>query len=278
MSSPLDSKLRRIVTGPDRARFQAVWRGGPLSADPALCEDFLSLTDTLCAAPDGTDAAIYAALRAFYESQAERFEACLIAGREKRAQARADRVRANIPPDFVPGSVLDIGCSDGLVTNCLADIFNLPAGQMCGIDLAPPTAEGKFKFIGYDGDGKIPAPDNSFEFMTVLMVLHHVPVPEDMLADLVRVLSPRGYLIVRDHDTRDAVDSDFFAVMDEIFYTVFDPIPALARDFNYRSRQQWTACFEKAGLQVVNVDENDVQGSFRPVFFLLRKASPAPAP
>ena len=273
MSAPI-SKLRRVVTGPDRTRFQAVWRGGPLAADPALCEAFLAKTDELCRTGK-TDQRIYADLRAFYESQQDRFESCLVAGREKRAQARADRVRGLVPAGFKPGTFLDIGCGDGLVTDCLADIFNLPAGQMFGIDLAPPSTEGKFKFIGYDTAGKIPAPAGSFDFMTVLMVLHHVHVPEDMLADLVRVLSPGGYLLVRDHDTRHAQDSDFFAVMDEIFYTVFDPVPALAKDFNYRSRAHWLKSFEKAGLETVRIDDDDAQSSFRPVFFLLRK-KPAP--
>lgn len=272
--STTSSKLRRVVTGPDRARFQAVWRGGPLAADPSLCEDFLARTDALCRTRK-SDALIYADLRAFYESNRDRFEACLIAGREKRAQARADRVRAIVPSGFKPDTFLDIGCGDGLVTDCLADIFNLPAGQMYGIDLAPPGTEGKFKFIGYNAEGKIPAPDNSFDFMTVLMVLHHVPVPEDMLADLVRVLSPNGYLLVRDHDTRSPRDFDFFAVMDEIFYTVFDPVPALAKDFNYRSRASWQQSFEKAGLETVKIDDSDAQSSFQPVFFLLRK-KPAP--
>ena len=272
--SAASSKLRRVVTGPDRARFQAVWRGGPLAADPALCEAFLAKTDDLCRSRK-TDAQIYAALRAFYESRRDRFESCLVAGREKRAQARAGRVRGLVPAGFTPGSFLDIGCGDGLVTDCLADIFNLPAGKMYGIDLAPPGAEGKFKFIGYDTAGKIPAPAGSFDFMTVLMVLHHVPKPEEMLADLVRVLSPRGYLLVRDHDTRHAQDFDFFAVMDEIFYTVFDPVPGLAKDFNYRSRAAWLQSFDDAGLETVTIDDDDAQSSFRPVFFLLRK-KPAP--
>lgn len=268
------SKLRRIVTGPDRSRFQAVWRGGPLASDPELCEAFLTKTDELCATAK-SDRQIYAALRGFYESQRGRFETCLVAGREKRAQARAGRVRGLVPGGFKPRTFLDIGCGDGLVTDCLADIFNLPAGKMYGIDLAPPSTEGKFKFIGYDTAGKIPAPADSFDFMTVLMVLHHVPVPEDMLADLVRVLSPNGYLLVRDHDTRHRQDFDFFAVMDEIFYTVFDPVPGLAKDFNYRSRAAWAQSFEKAGLETVKIDDDDAQSSFRPVFFLLRK-KPAP--
>jgi ubiquinone/menaquinone biosynthesis C-methylase UbiE len=275
MSKPA-SKLRRVVNGPDRDRFQSVWRGGPLAADPALCEAFLSLTDILCGTPGKTDAEIYAELRAFYESERDRFESCLVAGREKRAMARAERVRDMAPTDFHPRTFLDIGCGDGLVTNCLSDIFKLARAHTFGIDLAPPGQEGKFKFIGYDSEGKIPAPDNSFGFLTVLMVLHHVPKPEEMLADLARVLSPRGYLLVRDHDTRSRRDFNFFAVMDEIFYTVFDPVPALARDFNYRSKKHWTASFEKAGLEVVKIDDKDSRSSFQPVFFLLRKKDPAP--
>ena len=269
------SKLRRVVTGPDRSRFQSVWRGGPLAADPALCESFLSLTDRLCNTTAKTDTAIYADLRAFYESHRERFENCLVAGREKRAMARAERVAEMALMDFQPRTFLDIGCGDGLVTNCLADVFKLAKARTFGIDIAPPGQQGKFKFIGYDAEGKIPAPDNSFGFMTVLMVLHHVPKPEEMLADLVRVLSPQGYLLVRDHDTRSRRDFNFFAVMDEIFYTVFDPVPALARDFNYRSKKAWAESFEQAGLEIVKTDDKDARSSFQPVFFLLRK-KPAP--
>jgi ubiquinone/menaquinone biosynthesis C-methylase UbiE len=270
-----DTRLRRVLAGPDRERFFAVWRGGPLAADPALCEAFLARTVALCRSGKD-DAGIYAALRRFYEDNRARFEACLVAGREKRADARAERVRMLVPDGFSPARFLDIGCGDGLVTNRLAALFDLAAGQMSGIDLAPPGQQGRFRFIGYDTEGKIPAADGSFDFMTVLMVLHHVRKPEDMLRDLSRVLSPQGYLLVRDHDTQSPEDFAFFAVMDEIFYTVFDPVPALARDFNYRSKEEWQDSFAAAGLELVKRDDSDVKSSFAPVWFLLKKAPPPP--
>jgi hypothetical protein len=64
--------------------------------------------------------------------------------------------------------------------------------------------------------------------------------------------------------------------MDEIFYTVFDPIPALARDFNYRSKEEWQDSFAAAGLELVRRDDSDVKSSFAPVWFLLKKAPPRP--
>ena len=97
-----------------------------------------------------------------------------------------------------------------------------------------------------------------------------------MLADLARVLSAGGYLLVRDHDAKTKEDFDFFAVMDEVFYTVFDPAPGLAKDFNYRSAQAWQQAFAGAGLEVVALDESESHSAFAPVWFLLQKPHAAP--
>ena len=44
--------------------------------------------------------------------------------------------------------------------------------------------------------------DNRVDLITCLTVLHHVPHLDDMLAELVRILRPGGYLIVREHDCK----------------------------------------------------------------------------
>ena len=72
-----------------------------------------------------------------------------------------------------------------------------------------PTAE----FSWYDGE-KLPFPDESFDVVVGICVLHHVPVSKrfNMVSEMVRVTRPEGFVAVFEHNpfnplTRHAVNS-----------------------------------------------------------------------
>lgn len=98
--------------------------------------------------------------------------------------------------------VLDFGCAEGQA------LGHLPADrlgfQYVGIDssqslldaAAVRNPEGEYRLM--PDDGRIPAQDGEFDYALVLGVLHHVPNVSHYLAELCRVLSPGGRLILRE--------------------------------------------------------------------------------
>ena len=97
-------------------------------------------------------------------------------------------------------SILDLGCSTG---NCAAAILDMKANDYTGIDFHPGYAEEAQRrhpdgrFLAMDGR-KLDFPDSSFDLVTIISVLHHMPddVVAGCAAEVVRVLKPDGHCLI----------------------------------------------------------------------------------
>lgn len=108
----------------------------------------------------------------------------------------------------MPATILDIGCGTGEITSRLATMF--PSAKLVGVDIIEAhldLARQRYDF----GDRltfqiadafELPFADNSFELTVCRHVLQAVPHPELMLAEMVRVTKPGGFLhlLVEDYD------------------------------------------------------------------------------
>ena len=91
-----------------------------------------------------------------------------------------------------PGSALDVGCGEGVLTERFAE--RLGTGRVAGVDLDDPKlraewssrARPNLEFRAYDG-GDLPFRRNDFDIACAIEVLEHVPDPEHTLAEMVRV-------------------------------------------------------------------------------------------
>lgn len=97
--------------------------------------------------------------------------------------------------------VLDLGCGNGYVLSHYAR----HGAAVDGVDLtdaAVRLARERFALLGLEGtfariDGAtLPFPDETFDLACSMGVLHHVPDPSPLVAELHRVLRPGGQLIV----------------------------------------------------------------------------------
>jgi 2-polyprenyl-3-methyl-5-hydroxy-6-metoxy-1,4-benzoquinol methylase len=99
-----------------------------------------------------------------------------------------------------PGSVLDVGCGEGVLTERWAQ--QLGDRPVVGVDLADQKLEAEWAsrtranltFRAIDGDGRLPFGDGEFELATAIEVLEHVPDPRATLTEMARVAS--GHVLV----------------------------------------------------------------------------------
>ena len=105
--------------------------------------------------------------------------------------------------------VLDIACGEGYGTN----LMSKKAAHVTGIDVDHATIENARKkyttanIVFTTGSVlKIPAQQNSFDVITCFETLEHISEQQDMLAELKRVLSPKGILLISTPDKKNYSD------------------------------------------------------------------------
>jgi 2-polyprenyl-3-methyl-5-hydroxy-6-metoxy-1,4-benzoquinol methylase len=115
----------------------------------------------------------------------------------RRLMAAFERDLGELFARAAPGSVLDVGCGEGVLTERWADA----AGRVVGIDLDDPKLAAEWATRARENlefqavpPGDLPFPDQAFDLAAAIEVLEHVPDPERTLAEMARVA--RCHLLV----------------------------------------------------------------------------------
>lgn len=108
-----------------------------------------------------------------------------------------------------PGKILDLACGPGIVAEAVAP----NASELVGVDLSPEMLRlaklrvamaglANSRFIMAPAD-HLPFDDGTYDMVVTRLSLHHFPVVSSVLAEVRRVLSPRGILILADIHSSD---------------------------------------------------------------------------
>jgi ubiquinone/menaquinone biosynthesis C-methylase UbiE len=104
---------------------------------------------------------------------------------------------------------LDVGCGNGLFAISLGKILKLEKNDIFGVDYTNFSDQGdwgrekyidKFIFNELENNKPYPFDDNTFDLITMKMVLHHVKNVEFTLKEISRILKKNGILILIEHD------------------------------------------------------------------------------
>ena len=149
------------------------------------------------------------------EDRFARTAARFVARQDERAAELAERVAAFVLPSGAERA-LDVGCGAGALALALAPLVR----QVVGIDrvpellaLARERAPENATFVEADAT-QLPFADGEFDLAGTLRTLHHVPRPELVVVELVRVTRLGGRVLVIDQiapvDPLDALAVDRF--------------------------------------------------------------------
>lgn len=150
---------------------------------------------------------------------------------------------------FVPKTILDIGAGNGDIIFALRNHYILDKNSVFAIDQKFPSLTDITSLTYHDNN--IPLPDNSIDVIIMFAVLHHIPPDSrvNIMKEVSRVLTPGGYVIIREHD--DNYDPDFYVFLDllHLFWYIsqcetVDPLYLL-------SRNRTTNLFRQVGLQPI---------------------------
>lgn len=136
------------------------------------------------------------------------------------------------------GSVLDLGCGDGSIARAIMD--RQPGLTFRGIDVLvrPHTQIPVELFDGHT----IPARDGSYDWVTIVDVLHHTDDPARLVAEAARV-ARRG-VVIKDHLREGVGAHATLRFMDWVGNKGHD----IRLPYNYLSRAEWEAIFSQVGI------------------------------
>jgi SAM-dependent methyltransferase len=143
------------------------------------------------------------------------------------------------------GTVLDIGCGDGQLASALMKLR--PDLKIEGVDVVarPKTL---LPVAQYDGT-RLPFADKSFDYVTIVDVLHHTDDPTIVLSEASRVA--REGVVIKDHLREGWLAQATLAFMDWCG-NIGDGVPL---PYNFLSRSEWQGAFFKSKLQSVTTTE-----------------------
>jgi SAM-dependent methyltransferase len=143
------------------------------------------------------------------------------------------------------GTVLDLGCGDGQIAFSLMRLR--PDLKIEGVDIVPRNKT-LIPVRQYDGV-TLPYEDKSFDFVTIVDVLHHTTDPVPVLREACRVA--RQGVVIKDHLREGILAQATLSVMDW-FGNFGDGVPM---PYNFLSRAEWQAAFFASRLEMVTNTE-----------------------
>lgn len=157
----------------------------------------------------------------------------------RRMQKLAFGIHSLIPAGY--RTVLDVGSGSGEVARSLQGLD--PSLETTGLDVLVRD-ETAIPTTVFDGEN-IPFPNQSFDVILLIDVLHHSSNPTSLLAECARVA--KNLVIIKDHYSECWWDHAVLRVMDWVGNASHD----VHLEYRYLSSKQWAALYDRVSLRPV---------------------------
>lgn len=154
----------------------------------------------------------------------------------RRTRVLSEALLRALPGDCA--TVLDVGCGDGTISRMVMNAR--PSLTVTGVDV---LVRGTTHIPVTEFDGThLPFPDQSFDAVMFVDVLHHTNDPAILLREARRVA--RKAVVLKDHSRDSLVAGPILRFMD----WVGNAHHGVVLPYNYWSTTQWRAAFRTIGL------------------------------
>ena len=158
-------------------------------------------------------------------------------------------------------NVLDLGSSCGRLANELSK--KLPQIDFIGVD-THVQSKTYIQIKKYDGK-KLPFPDNSFDCVMIIDVLHHNKYPEIILREAKRV--SKSFILIKDHYYKNKFD---FMLLKYADYVGNKPY-GIKLPYNFLTTDEWQNLIRNLNLKIIKSEKfryNNVDPCKHIIFFL----------
>jgi ubiquinone/menaquinone biosynthesis C-methylase UbiE len=161
---------------------------------------------------------------------------------------------------------LDYGGGEGGISKAIAEKLRLNKNNSFSLDVEDwygnITEKRYQQYITYrtiKPFTALPFEDESINLITSLQVLHHIPNLDYYMNELVRILKPGGYLVVREHDCNSELVRRLIDVEHMLFECVLNTgdqgngryLFEYKDSDNYKSIDEWISYISNNGLQLL---------------------------
>lgn len=164
-----------------------------------------------------------------------------------------------------------MGAGDGSIAFEMMQQWQLKRENVNGIEVATYPNRKDINWMSYESNGRIPIESGSIQIITLMMVLHHIDNPGRILAEIERILSHDGLLIVRETDAFNQNEQKLNQVLDTMFYRVFAENSTVPLPNKYKARNDWKTYIEGFGLELEKEVSFEPENPFSPVFLVFKK-------
>jgi ubiquinone/menaquinone biosynthesis C-methylase UbiE len=156
---------------------------------------------------------------------------------------------------------LDIGCGNGNKTLLISKAFNIPKKNVYGTDVPSwgpyqkkqleKFEKNHFQYINPE-NGKLKFKDNTFNFISVILTLHHIPNLSNTLNEIKRILKPNGILMIIEHDALTKYDHLLIEIQHMLYGYIYDKFNPNWKNYiehritnRYMNIMEWRYLFEE---------------------------------
>lgn len=179
-----------------------------------------------------------------------------------------------MPVKLEPNSVYrDVGGGAGDMARHIANTFGIKDPKIYEV---AQYAENQCEIIRYREDNSIPEADNSVDFATMNMVLHHVQDPDRLFDELHRVLKPSAIFLMRETDTMGRIGIEAFQqFMDYHWYKCNEhssKVQGVPLRMHFRDGREVHELAERHGFELLEIKDHpkDQGNVFHSRFFCFR--------